>query len=371
MAKKSIGIDIGSYSVKAVEVSESRSKIEITKSVEVLIEDRAVMNGEIRDYEAVISALDQLYVLGDFKKTPATVGMGGATVYPRTRAFPWEPEEAFLQALPFRMTDFIENPEDYAMDHHPMGQYEEGNLFLQKSMVIAAPMLEVEELAQALLAADVKLKRTDFMPFALVRAADGMTNRKHDVPVYPKPDEDLSVEVLIDMGASLTTIAIHDRGCILFVRTFPGGGAGITQALQEQLSLSYDVAEELKKNLGIAKVTEELQKTPALENISDQEYAIASQISSMIVGSLIQQIRETVEYWQFEMDNSVEIKRILLSGGGTKFGGLPQRIASELRAPVGMLRPIKAFGTKAGDRPGMDPRMTMAFGLALDSRGGE
>lgn len=371
MAKKSIGIDIGSHSVKAVEVVETRSKIEIVKAVEVLLEERAVINGEIRDWDAVIGALDQLYVLGDFKKTPATVGMSGESVTPRTRTFMWEPEETFMQALPFRMTDLIENPEEFSIDHHPMGQYEENNVFMQKSLVVAAPMATIENIAEAMLAADVKLKRADFSPFALVRAADGMTNRKHAIPTYPKPDEDLSVEVLIDIGASWTTIAIHDRGSVLFLRTFPGGGEGITQALREQLTLSRDVAEELKKNLGISKVTEELQKSPTLAGISEQDYAIATQISNMIVGSLIQQIRETVEYWVFEIDNSVEIKRILLSGGGTKFGGLPQRIASELRAPVGMLRPIKAYGTKQGDRPGLDPRMTIAFGLALESRGGE
>lgn len=371
MAKKNVGIDIGSHSIKAVEVVENRSKIEITKAAEVLLEERVVVNGEIRDYEALISAMDQLYVLGDFKKTPATVGIIGESVTPRMRNFPWEPEESFMQALPFRMVDLIENPDDYALDHHPMGQYEDGNVFMQKSMVVAAPMMDIEEIAQAMLAADVKLKKADFVPFALVRAADGMTNRKHDVPVYPKPDEDLSVEVVIDIGASLTTIAIHDRGAILFLRTFPGGGESITQALQEQLTLSREVAEELKRNLGISKVTEELKKSPTLASISDEDYAIATQMSNMIVGTLIQQIRETVEYWIYEIDNSVEIKRILLSGGGTKFGGLPQRIASELRAPVGMLRPMKAYGTKKGDRPGLDPRMTVAFGLALESRGGE
>jgi type IV pilus assembly protein PilM len=371
LARKSIGIDIGTHSIKGVEIVESKSKIEIVKAAEVYLEPGAVVNGSVYDYDAIVAGVDQLYVAAGFKKSPVTVGMGGPNVYPRAKEFIWEPEETFNQALPYQVSDMLDNPEDYIIQHHPMGQYEDGTpVYKQKSMVVAAPFMEVEEIGQALLAADVKLRKADYVPFALVRAADGITKRKHAIPAYPKPDEDLEVEVIIDIGASLTTIAIHDRGCILFLRTFPGGSAGITQALQEQLSLSYEVAEDLKKNLGISQVTEELRKKKNLADLSDEEHAIASQIGSIIAGSWIQQIRETVDYWVFEVDNSVNVKRILLSGGGVKFGGFAQRVASELRAPVGLLKPLKAYGTKQGAKPNLDPRMSVAFGLALDSRMG-
>jgi len=372
LARKSIGIDIGTYSIKGVEIVETKSKIEIVRAAEIPLEEKAVINGIIYDYDAVIAGLDQLYVSAGFKKTPVTVGMAGPSVYPRAKDFMWEPEETFEQALPLQVSDILDNPDDYSIAHHPMGQFADPNgIFKQKSMVVAAPLLEVEELAQALLAADVKVRKADYSPFALVRAADGITKRNAPVPVYPKPDDDLSVEVLIDVGASLTTVAIHDRGSILFLRTFPGGSAGITQALQEQLSLAPDIAEKLKRNLGISKVTEEVRESAKIEELSDQEYAIASQIGSMIAGSWIQQIRETVDYWRFEIDNNVELKRILLSGGGSRYGGFAQRVASELRAPAGLLKPMKAYGVKDGAKPNLDPRMSMAFGLALDSRSAE
>lgn len=371
MSKKSIGIDIGSSSIKAVEVSQSRSKIEITRVAEVQLEDRTVINGEVSDLEALTGAIDQLYVIGGFKNSPVTVGIGGLKVYPRQKDFMWEPEDRFREALAFQVADLIDNPEDFALDYHPMGQFDNNGLFIQKNMLVAAPFDGVTGLAEALLASDVKLRKADFVPFALVRAADGITNRKHSIPSYPKSDDDLSVEVVIDIGAMLTTLVIHDRGAILFLRTFPGGGASITRAIQEHLQLSPEVAEELKRNIGISKVTEEVRKNPTLSNISDQDFATATEIGNIIAGHLIQQIRETIEFWRHEIDNSVEIKRILLSGGGSRFGGLPQRIASELRAPVGILKPVKAYGVKGAAKPQLDPKMSVAFGLALDSRGGE
>lgn len=371
MANKSIGIDIGSHSIKGVELIESKTKIEIIRAAEVPLEPGSVVNGSIYDYDAIIAGIDQLYVAAGFKKTPVTVGLGGLNIYPRAKEFIWEPEDTFNQALPLQLGDILENPEDYIIQHHPMSQYDDGTpLYKQKSMIIAAPFMEVEEVGQALMAADVKLRKADYVPFALIRAADGITKRNHLIPPYPKPDEDLEVEVVIDIGASLTKIAIHDRGSVLFLRTFPGGSAGITQALQEKLSLDYEVAEELKKNLGISQVTEELKKKKHLADLSDDEYAIASQIGSIMAGSWIQQIRETVDYWVFEVDNSVNIKRILLTGGGVKFGGFAQRVASELRAPVGLIKPLKAYGKKGGAKPNLDPKMSVAFGLALESRDG-
>lgn len=371
MANKSIGIDIGTHSIKGVELIESKTKIEIIRAAEVILEPGAVVNGSIYDYDAIVAGIDQLYVAAKFRKTPVTVGLGGLNIYPRAKEFIWEPEHTFEKALPLQVGDILENPEDYIIQHHPMGQYNDNTqVYKQKSMIIAAPFMEVEEIGQALMSADVKLRKADYVPFALVRAADGITKRNHAIPPYPRPDEDLEVEVVIDIGASLTKIAIHDRGSIMFLRTFPGGSAGITQALQEKLSLDYPLAEELKKSLGITQVTEESKKKKHLADLSDEEYAIASQIGSIIAGSWIQQIRETVDYWMFEVDNSVSIKRILLTGGGVKFGGFAQRVASELRAPVGIIKPLKAYGKKRGAQPQLDPIMSVAFGLALESRDG-
>ena len=64
-------------------------------------------------------------------------------------------------------------------------------------------------------------------------------------------DEHLMVQAVIDLGAHLTSIVIHDHGVPKLVRTLARGGQELTDLLVDDLDLNFEEAERLKRATGL------------------------------------------------------------------------------------------------------------------------
>lgn len=377
MAKSNIGLDIGAASVKAVEVIENKKNISIIRAGEVELDRGIVVGSEVRDTEALTEALEQLWITTGFKKAPVTIGMSGFKLSARQFDFPWEEEEKFRNALPLRLaTEMPLDLEDAMLDYHVLGNFKRqiiGNntkaeLLMQRSLVVGIERMLVESVADAVAEANIRLVKADFTGFALVRAADAVGGRKEKVPGLPAPTDEIVAEVVLDVGSHVTTLAIHEKGRMLFVRIIPGGGEAITRALTDQLQVAFDAAEIYKKNASVELDSEAWNAIPALSVFDSQRYNFGKELLDFMASHQIQEIRKSVEYFLNNTPNPTTVSRVLLSGGTSMLPGFAERLASELRAPVGRLAPISAYGKGEGKRPNLDPRLSIAFGLAIKER---
>jgi type IV pilus assembly protein PilM len=379
VAKSSIGLDIGASSVKAVEIIETPKKIVIIRAGEVELDRNVIVGGEVIDSEGLTEAVEQLWLSNGFKKAPVTIGLSGFKINARQFDLQWEEEEKFRKALPLRLSNELPvDLSDAMLDYHVVGNFKKQNLtpngttevLMQRALIVAMSNILVESVADAVADANVRLKKADFSGFALLRAADAVGGRKGKVPGLPNEGDEIVAEVVVDIGAHITTLAVHEKGRVLFVRIIPGGGESITRALSENLQISFDSAELLKKNLSTEYSEETWAALPeALSVVNEQVYLMAKEITNAMVSYQIQEIRRSVEYFLQHTPNKTEISRVLLSGGTSGISGVAERLSSELRAPVGRLAPIAAYGKGDGKRPNLDPRMAIAFGLALGQRG--
>lgn len=366
--KSTVGVDIGSTSIRAVEVQRRGKKIRIVNAAEVDLERGAVVAGEVRDPIAVADAMSLLWSEGGFKGKSVNIGFGGPQTLVRQLDFPWEETEMFREALPLRMAGELPiNPSEMTMDFYPLSVFERGTMLIQRSLIVASINAVVENAADALVDCGLRVRRADFSPFALIRAAVAVAGDGSPVPGAPKDDEERPVEVVVEIGAQIVIIAVHDHGRPLYVRIVSGGSEGVTRALAEHLKVTFEVAEALKRHLGISTVDEtNLPTDPIFEGLTPQHFAVAAQIVNMMAGALVQVVRESVDYFLSVAQNVANVERVLLTGGGALIGGMPDRLASELRAPVALMQPLAAFGDSDLEKD-MDPRMGLAFGLALEA----
>lgn len=379
MAKSNIGLDIGASSIKAVEVVETKKKITIIRAAELELDRGIVAGGEVKDPDALTEAIEELWLTAGFKKAPVTLGVGGFKVMARQFDLPWEEEEKFRSSLPLRLANEMPiDLEDTMLDYHVIGNFKRQVVtpngskienLMQRSLVVAMEKMIIEPVADALTDAAVRLKKADFNGFALIRAADAVAGRKGRVPGLPAQTEEVVAEVAVDVGTHITTLTIHENGRVLFVRTISGGGDSITRALSENLQISIDNAELLKKNAELEFESDTWNGIANLAPIDRQRYDLAKEIVSVMSSYQIQEIRKSVEYFLQHTPNPTSISRVLLSGGSSVLPGFAERLAAELRAPVGRLAPIAAYGKGEGRRPNLDPRLSIAFGLALGARG--
>ncbi|HSX36825.1 MAG TPA: cell division FtsA domain-containing protein [Patescibacteria group bacterium] len=114
-----------------------------------------------------------------------------------------------------------------------------------------APMIHIGALEKTAQELDLDLLAVAAEPFAVARAMIG-----------DKPDQSLSA-ILMDVGGGTTDIAVINDGGVQGTKMFGIGGRAYTRAIERDLQVEFDQAEELKLGLSTNKIP--AQKRPAIE----------------------------------------------------------------------------------------------------------
>jgi len=368
-----VGVDIGSTAVRAVQTSVRRGKITVTHAAEIPLPENTLVNGELREPAILTNALKLLWKQGKFSTKNVSIGIANQQTMVRQVDLPYEQGEDFKDTLPYKVSqDLPVDASELSLDYYPLGDYvDSSHQTRRKALLVGAMNIVIENYMQAVLDAKLKPINVDFSGFSLIRAAVFTAGKPGNVPSPPGPTEEFPCEVLVDMGANMTIIAIHYNGRPLFVRLIQGGGSSVTRAISDHLHLRWEIAEVLKRNMGISGVVDTAKldrKVQAMiAEVPPEQLPVVQQIVNMMASSLVQSVRESVEYFLAASPQVTEVSRVLLSGGGVMLQGYGERVAAELRTDVGMLAPMTAYskGRKKKTFKRYDPRFSLAFGLSM------
>jgi type IV pilus assembly protein PilM len=169
--------------------------------------------------------------------------------------------------------------------------------------------------------------------------------------------ESLQAEAIVDVGASITNIVVHQGGVPRFVRILLMGGADITDAVAERLGVPVDQAESVKQEQGMASLAGVADTSPA------------SRVIEATASAFVEEVRGSLDYFMAQ-PGAPRIGRVVLSGGGSRLGGLIDRLSAATRLPVQAARPMSALKLgKTGLTPDqlayVEPMVTVPVGLAM------
>jgi len=365
-----IGVDIGSTAVRGAEVHVRKGRPVITRAAEIPLPPGAVTAGELREPAILGNALKMLWKTGRFSRRDVSIGVANQQTLVRQVDLPFEPGENFKETLPFKVSqDLPVDAAELTLDYYRLDDYLDGRGRPHRKALLVGAMNSVVENAAAIVS-DARLKPTviDFSGFALIRTAVYSHGNPKSIPGAPLPDQDIAAEVIVDMGAQLTIVAVHYGGRPLFVRLAGGGGDSVTRAISDHLGLRWEVADALKKSLGIGGITP-VDRTSArlIEEVPEAAIGVAQQIVNMMASSLVQSVRESVEYFLAASPQVTGISRVYLSGGASLLPGYGDRVAAELRSEVALLTPLNQFGKGRRSKKfkALDPKFALAVGLGL------
>jgi len=349
VAITSIGLDIGSSAVRAVQVTAgSRGPATLDRLGQVVLPAGAVRDGEIVDPAPVTEALRTLWTRYGFKHRRVHMGVANQQVVVRQMDLPYLPEEDLRQSLEFQAQDAIPIPVDQAiLDHHTLEHYEndDGERF-SRILLVAAQRQMVESILDAVNEAKLEPVGLDLDAFAMLRslAPEGVL-------------DDRDGELLIDIGASVTNIVVHENGVPRFVRILLMGGAGITETLMSGMQIDYDAAEDLKARTGLS-----------------DEYGFADEDEGARLITeralrFVDEIRGSLDYYNAQGD-AVPVRRAVVSGGGSQLPNLRERLSETLRMPVERGHPMQDLkignvGLASEQLIEAEPYLAVAIGLAL------
>ena len=239
MARTRIGVDVGSTAVRVAEVAAGDIPV-VVRAAQVPLPPGVVEAGEVRQPEAVAEALREVWSKSGVKSKQVYLGVGNQRVFVREVALPWLPEKELRDTLGFQVQEFIPMASDEAvLDFDPLGEMNQGGRRMVRILLVAAHRPMVDALVEAALAAKLDPQGIDLTPFAVVRAV-GTGDEGLDL-------DSSGDEAIVDIGAQVTSICVHDRGVTRFVRMLPSGGRDITLALASDLGVDEAAAERLKR----------------------------------------------------------------------------------------------------------------------------
>lgn len=313
MARSVIGLDVGTAAVRAAELRFRRGAPVLVRFGQVALSPGAVVAGEVVDATVVGAAIRRLWKDGGFSGKRVITGVAGQRIVARTTELPAMDDDELRSSLPFQVQELIPIPlEDAVIDHQVLDRIvdDEGNERL-RILVVAAHRDMLRSLLAALDAGGLQAERIDLIPFALIRALHESGFAELD-----ETANGATAEAVVDIGGGVTNVVVHEHGVPQFIRSLSTGGIEVTEALVTDLGVEYDEAEALKRDAG-----------------SDVEAQHAQEIVRAALVPVLEEIRTSLEFWQSQ-DEDAELRRILVTGGGSRSPEVLERLGRLVGAPV-------------------------------------
>ena len=344
-----IGLDIGSSAVRAVQLEKRRGgTFHLTRYGVVTLSPGAVVDGDIADADVVAGALRELWSQAGLRGRAVAVGLASPRVTVRQIDLPDLPDAELADAVRLQAQDQLPIPvEEALLDHVVVDRYvTTGDRCNIRVLLVAAQDDMVGRLLAAVTAAKLRPVLVDLDAFALLRSITTTAGIGDEV------------ELVVDVGAAVTKIAVHRTGHPLFVRMVRFGGDAATSELQKVLDLSWDEAERSKLDASAAMVA-------GAELDDDDERARVLQSG---VHRVITEVRHSLEFFRNQHD--VEVQRVLLSGGATLVPNLTGQLRTALELPVEPGEPLRTVDAGTGRRNPIDlqeerPFLGVPVGLAM------
>jgi len=317
MARTRIGVDVGSTAVRVAEVAVGDIPV-VVRAAQAPLAPGVVESGEVRQPEAVAEALREVWAKSGVRSKQVHLGVGNQRVVVREIALPWLPEKELRDTLAFQVQEFIPMASDEAvLDFDPLDELDQGGRRMVRILLVAAHRGMVNALVEAALAAKLDPQGIDLTPFAVIRAV-GTGDEGLDL-------DSSGDEAIIDIGAQITSISVHDRGVTRFVRMLPSGGSDITLALASGLGVDDDVAERLKRGERVQVEGEGAKPLP--------EAAEIRKLALTRAGNFVDEVRSSLEFYTAQMPDA-QIGRVLVVGGGSRLDGMLELLQERLPVPV-------------------------------------
>jgi len=343
-SKLALGLDIGSSSVKLVQLRERKGAYALQAFGVSRLPPETIVDGALMNSSAVVQAIQELVSEHRVKAKEVAIGVRGHSVIIKKISLPrmtqeelddsiqWEAE----QYIPFDVKDVHIDTQILTPEGDAAGQMDVLLVAAKKDMINDYTSV----CAEAGLAATV----VDVDAFAVQNA--------FEVSYGPFPDETV---VLINVGASVSNVNIIARGTTTFTRDVAMGGNSFTEEIQKQLNVSYEEAEALKiggQGETDAVVPQEVERV--IQGVADQ---------------LAGEIQRSLDFYAGTAADA-SFSKVFLSGGTAKIPALFKTIEQRVGVPVEILNPFKniEIDNRKFD-PGfvMDvaPMAAVAVGLAL------
>lgn len=336
-----LGIDIGSSSIKVVELTGKINAPEVTAFGLAVNPVGNLETENDQEKIQIAQAIKKLITDVGVKSKKAWVALPESKVFTRVLEMPnlsdaelasaitWEAE----QYLPIPMT---EAQLDYQVLSRPGGSDPTGKM---KVFLVGAPKGMIEKLLRLLEMVGLEAEALETEVLALQRA------------MLRQSGTSSGLVMLVHLGASTSDICVVENGVVVLTRSVPTGGVAVSRALASELGLELAQAEQYKRTYWLdARQLQGKVRNTLLP----------------IMGTLFLEMKKMAQ--MYTGSSQGKLRQVVLSGGGAYLPEISGDITRELGAEVVIGNPFA--GVKLDERQvkrlgGVGAVFAVAVGLAL------
>ena len=163
------------------------------------------------------------------------------------------------------------------------------------------------------------------------------------------------VFIILNIGALKTNMVIYGPEAKFFARDIGWGGYHFTKDIMKQRKLSFEEAEKFKFEHGLKK-EEATESTKKIMSLNITEKTTEEQIAIEVKRSLRFYVKEA---------GTSDFRKILLVGGSAKIEGLPEYFSKQLNIESEVYNPFVDLEMPEKFKDRKDPQLALALGLAM------
>lgn len=327
--KSLLGLDIGSHSIKLIEIAGSGNDRTLLAAGSIPTPPKALQSTLEADHQAIAVAIRTLMKETGAKSNSVAFALPESQVFTRVIEVPALSQRELSSAINWEAEQYIPLPLDQVnLDYSILRDTKETGAKTMDVLLVAAPKnlldkyLSIVEMAELIpIAAETEIIATARALSRSVATIKGAS-------------------LLVSLGAQTTDLAILRGGVLSFTRSISAGGEALSRALVSGLDFNVNQAEEFKRTYGLEQ-----------DKLQGKIVEVVRPIMDTIIGEIK---RALAFYAQKHPEDHVE--SILLSGGTAKLPGMVVYIAQNVGLEAQLANPW--VGIKR------DPRF-----MVLDSEG--
>jgi type IV pilus assembly protein PilM len=315
-----VGLDIGSYAIKAAELTSRGKGGSATFAVkklgyEILPRD-AIVEGTIIDTATVAETIKMIFAENKISTKNVVISVSGNSVIIKKISLPPMDQEELKESIFWEAKHSIPYPyEETSVDYAILPPQQGSAKQNLNILLVAAKKDKIANYNSAVSQADKSTEAIEVDMFALQNAIE--VN-------YPDIIQDKTVAI-INLGASLTNIIIVHRGIPQLFRDLPFGGSWFTENLSRELNISFDEAEKIMKGIPV-----------------DDELIEKSQTAlDLNIQNLLEEISKTFSFYETGEGKESKIELIFLCGGLSNLKNLDSLFEQKYNINTNILNPYR------------------------------
>ena len=342
-SKGVVGLDIGSATIKLVELKEKKGGQFTLQRIGVEpLSPEAIVDGSIMDSSLVVDAIQKLNEQTGVKSPNYAISVSGHSVIIKKIDLPAMDPDELAESIRWEAEQHIPfDIDDVRLDYVTLGEGEVGSETMEV-LLVAVKREKVNDYVSVISQSGKSPVIVDVDAFAIQNAYE----LNYDL-------DPLKNVALINMGAGVSNINIIARGQSVFWRDISFGGNQFTEALQREFNLSFDQAESLKRG----------------ETVGNYTANDARKVLDQISAEMANEIQKTFDFFGATSSEG-PVDELVLSGGCALTPNLQEVLRERFGVPTELLNPFRQVQFKESDfnrewLESIAPMLAVSVGLGL------